>query len=131
MQSTAKYRAKNKDRTRRQPSAARRSSGHRGGCATSKMKRRRQSQPAPSPPPAAPHPQDFPAAPWVSAPAQEVRAPLTPESNAGDVPFVGHGMVDFSVPQFQLPSYQISDVVGTWDGGRFFAGDFRSMNIQE
>lgn len=101
------------------------------------MKRRRQSQqggpggqPAPSPPP--PPQGDFAPGHWGAAmPAREAGAPLTPESSTEEFAPLGAGMMSFSVPQFGLPQYQISDVAGVWDGGRLFADDFRGLRLQE
>lgn len=148
IQSTAKYRPKNKGpkvRARVQPlskagvaprghDGGRKLSGRRGGCATSMMKQRRQSQPTTAarsdfPPPPPPPP---PAAHWVSIPegGSGGGAPLTPASTPDDFGLAGAGVMDPGGYCIDLSGYQLGDVAGVWDGGRLFAGDFRAIHEQ-
>ena len=106
--STAKYRPKgSRSRTtpRRRSSITgpgRRSSGRRGGCATSLMKRRLS-------------PGDVTAS-WTLTPATTQDAGIAPVFTTGG---------------FDVSEYQISDVSGVYDQGRLFREmDYRNMHAQ-
>lgn len=106
--STAKYRPKgSRSRTapRRRSSVmgpGRRSSGRRGGCATSLMKRRLS-------------PGEVTAS-WTLTPATSQNAVVAPV---------------FATAGFDVSGYQISDVSGVYNQGRLFAEmDYRNMHAQ-
>ena len=135
-------------------SAGRKSSGHRGGCATSRMKRRQSAsasscEPCYGPPAAAQW--EYGAAPLTpastpertsfmglgvgsTAAAAEYAMPVSQAAAAEyAVPMPQATAADYAtpVPQGTISSeYSLNNVMGVWNGGQLFAENYRGLHDQ-